>query len=402
MFKPLKDITVLDLTQVLAGPFGSYQLSFLGAKIIKIENPDEGDWARKGGDDEELSDNFMGTSFLVQNSNKRSMRLDLKNNTGKSIFKRLAIKADVIIENMTPGKFAKLGFSFDNLKKLNPKIILCSISAYGQNGDLGVRPAYDHIIQAASGIMSTTGTNISGPLKVGAPYIDYATGLNAAFAITAAISNLQKDETAQWLDVSMYDTSLMLMSSLVSTSINSDVILKPKGNEAWSGSPSSGCFEASCGNLLAIAANTESQFNMLCKTIFEKKENYTEKWMDINYRKKHQNILRNKIGLVIKTNTAEFWERKLNDNFVPASKVKAFKEVVLENHFKQRKNWIKSNLEKYEKSYMVPSLSFKVNNSKIDKITPPPELGQNTAEILEEFNFTKFEIKEFFNKKVAF
>ena len=402
MFKPLKDITVLDLTQVLAGPFGSYQLSFLGAKIIKIENPDQGDWARKGGDDKELSDNFMGTSFLVQNSNKRSMRLDLKNNTGKSIFKRLAIKADVIIENMTPGKFAKLGFSFDNLKKLNPKIILCSISAYGQNGDLGVRPAYDHIIQAASGIMSTTGTNISGPLKVGAPYIDYATGLNAAFAITAAISNLQKDETAQWLDVSMYDTSLMLMSSLVSSSINSDVILKPKGNEAWSGSPSSGCFEASCGNLLAIAANTESQFNMLCETLFDKKENYTEKWMDIDYRKKHQSTLRNKIGLVIKTNTAEYWESKLNDNFVPASKVKAFKEVVSENHFKQRKNWIQSYLKKYEKSYMVPSLSFKVNNSKIDKITPPPELGQDTSEILKEFNFTKFEIKEFFNKKVAF
>ena len=402
MFKPLKDITVLDLTQVLAGPFGSYQLSFLGAKIIKIENPDQGDWARKGGDDKELSDNLMGTSFLVQNSNKRSIRLDLKNNTGKSIFKRLAIKADVIIENMTPGKFAKLGFSFDNLKKLNPKIILCSISAYGQNGDLGVRPAYDHVIQAASGIMSTTGTNISGPLKVGAPYIDYATGLNAAFAITAAISNLQKNKTAQWLDVSMYDTSLMLMSSLVSTSINSDVILKPKGNEAWSGSPSSGCFEASCGNLLSIAANTESQFNMLCKTLFDKKETYNEKWMNINYRKKNQNTLRNKIGLVIKTNSAEFWERKLNDNFVPASKVKAFKEVVFENHFKQRKNWIKSYLEKYEKSYMVPSLSFKVNNSKIDKITPPPELGQNTAEILEEFNFTKFEIKEFFNKKVAF
>ena len=124
--------------------------------------------------------------------------------------------------------------------------------------------------------------------------------------------------------------------------------------------------------------------------------------MDINYRKKHQSTLRNKIGLVIKTNTAEYWESKLNDNFVPASKVKAFKEVVSENHFKQRKNWIKSDLQKYKKSYMVPSLSFKVNNSKIDKITPPPELGENTAEILEEFNFTKFEIKEFFNKKVAF
>ena len=402
MFKPLEDITVLDLTQVLAGPFGSYQLGLLGANIIKIENPEEGDWARKGGDDKDLSDNLMGTSFLVQNSNKRSIRLDLKSKTGKSIFKKLATKANVIIENMTPGKFAKLGFSFNNLKKLNPKIILCSISAYGQNGDLGVRPAYDHIIQAASGIMSTTGTDTSGPLKVGAPYIDYATGLNAAFAITAAISNLQKDVSAKWIDVSMYDTSLMLMSSLVSTSINSDLILQPKGNEAWSGSPSSGCFEASCGNILAIAANTESQFIRLCKTIFEKKQNYYEKWIDINYRKKHENSLKKEIGVAIKTKSAKTWEKKLNDNFVPASKVKAFKEVISEKHFKQRKNWIKSYLEKYDTNYMVPSLSFKVNNSNIVNILPPPELGQNTAEILEEFGFTKLEIKNFFNKKVAF
>ena len=124
--------------------------------------------------------------------------------------------------------------------------------------------------------------------------------------------------------------------------------------------------------------------------------------MDINYRKKHQNTLRNKIGLVIKTNTAEFWERKLNDNFVPASKVKAFKEVISEKHFKQRKNWIKSHLEKYDKTYMVPSLSFKVNNSNNVNILPPPELGQNTQEILEEFGFTKLEIKNFINKKVAF
>ena len=118
MFKPLKDITILDLTQVLAGPYGSYQLSLLGANVIKIENPNLGDWARIGGDDKELSDDLMGTSFIVQNGNKRSIRLDLKNKIGKSTFNEFVRQSDVVMENMTPGKFRKLGFSFDNLKKL--------------------------------------------------------------------------------------------------------------------------------------------------------------------------------------------------------------------------------------------------------------------------------------------
>ena len=133
MFKPLKDITILDLTQVLAGPFGSYQLSLLGANVIKIENPDLGDWARIGGDEKELSDKLMGTSFIVQNGNKRSIRLDLKSKIGKSTFNEFVRQSDVIMENMTPGKFKKLGFSFDNLKKINCNIILCSISAYGSS-----------------------------------------------------------------------------------------------------------------------------------------------------------------------------------------------------------------------------------------------------------------------------
>ena len=118
MFKPLKDITILDLTQVLAGPYGSYQLSLLGANVIKIENPNLGDWARTGGDDKELSDDLMGTSFIVQNGNKRSIRLDLKTKIGKSTFKEFVRQSDVVMENMTPGKLKKLGFSFDNLKFL--------------------------------------------------------------------------------------------------------------------------------------------------------------------------------------------------------------------------------------------------------------------------------------------
>lgn len=402
MFKPLKDIIVLDLTQVLAGPFGSYQLSLLGANVIKIENPDLGDWARNNGDEKELSDDLMGTSFIVQNGNKRSIRLDLKNKIGKSTFNELVRQADVIMENMTPGKFKKLGFSFNNLKKINPNIILCSISAYGQSGDLGNRSAYDHVVQAASGIMSTTGTEISGPLKVGAPYIDYATGLNAAFAVTAAIANLHKDRSAKWLDISMYDTSLFLMSSLVSTTLNSNIKLKPSGNEAWSGSPSSGCFEASCGGLLAIAANTQKQFESLCKTLFGKNMEENSKWLDFKYRSKNRGLLKKTIASVIKSNTADKWETNLNNNHVPAAKVKDFQQVVSEKHFAQRKNWINTKLKNSNKKYLVPSLSFKINENVIEDLPSPPEIGENTEEILSEFGFSRLEILDLYIKKIAY
>ena len=402
MFKPLKDITILDLTQVLAGPFGSYQLSLLGANVIKVENPDLGDWARIGGDEKELSDKLMGTSFIVQNGNKRSIRLDLKSKIGKSTFNEFVRQADVIMENMTPGKFKKLGFSFNNLKKINPSIILCSISAYGQSGDLGDRSAYDHVVQAASGIMSTTGTETSGPLKVGAPYIDYATGLNAAFAVTAAIANLHKDKSAKWLDISMYDTSLFLMSSLVSTTLNSNIKLKPNGNEAWSGSPSSGCFEASCGGLLAIAANTQKQFESLCETLFGKNIEENSKWLDLEYRSKNRGLLKKTIASVIKSNSADKWETNLNNNHVPAAKVKDFQQVVSEKHFTQRENWINTKLQNSDKKYLVPSLSFKINENRIEDLPSPPELGENTEEILNEFGFSKLEILDLYIKKIAY
>ena len=402
MFKPLKDITILDLTQVLAGPFGSYQLSLLGANVIKIENPDLGDWARIGGDEKELSDKLMGTSFIVQNGNKRSIRLDLKSKIGKSTFNEFVRQADVIMENMTPGKFKKLGFSFNNLKKINPSIILCSISAYGQSGDLGDRSAYDHVVQAASGIMSTTGTETSGPLKVGAPYIDYATGLNAAFAVTAAIANLHKDKSAKWLDISMYDTSLFLMSSLVSTTLNSNIKLKPNGNEAWSGSPSSGCFEASCGGLLAIAANTQKQFESLCETLFGKNMEESSKWLDLKYRSKNRGLLKKTIASVIKSNTADKWEINLNNNHVPAAKVKDFQQVVSEKHFTQRENWINTKLQNSDKKYLVPSLSFKINENRIEDLPSPPEIGENTEEILREFGFSRLEILDLYIKKIAY
>ena len=166
MFQPLKGIKVIDLTTVLAGPYCTYQSGLLGAEIIKIENISTGDWTRLGGKTEELNDKSMGSTFLVQNANKKSIQIDLKTEKGKEIALKLIASADVFVENMRPGKAKKIGLDYKDLLLINSKIVYCSISAFGQDGPLSKRGAYDHIVQGMSGIMTTTGTKESGPKKL--------------------------------------------------------------------------------------------------------------------------------------------------------------------------------------------------------------------------------------------
>ena len=277
MFKPLKGIKVLDLTSVLAGPYSTYQLALLGAEVIKIENLSGGDWTRVGGKDKDLVKNSMGTSFLIQNSDKKSIQLDLKSDKGKEIALSLIKSVDVFVENMRPGKAEKIGLGWDKVSSLNNKIVYCSISAFGQDGPFAKRGAYDHVVQGMTGIMSTTGTKESGPTKVGAPYIDYATGLNAAFAITAALHETKQNNKPIRLDVSMMDTSLLLMANMVTEHLNSGWIPTPMGNEAQSGSPSSGMYKTKTVPIL-LAANNDIQFFNLCDALNSIQEFDKEKW----------------------------------------------------------------------------------------------------------------------------
>jgi len=156
-FAPLQGYRVIDLTQVLAGPFCSYQLGLLGAEVIKIEPVDNGDWARLGGSDLELESIGMATSFLTQNAGKQSLAVDLKHPSGLDIVKSLVRSADVFIENFRPGTAKRLGLGANEIMAMKPDIIYASISAFGQDGPMGDRPAYDHVIQAVSGIMMLTG-----------------------------------------------------------------------------------------------------------------------------------------------------------------------------------------------------------------------------------------------------
>ena len=212
----LERVRVLDLTNVLAGPFCCYQLAQLGADVIKVEVPGSGDLARQLGADAELNQKLMGASFLAQNAGKRSITINLKNPDGKEVFRRLVGTADVVVENFRPGVMDRLDLGYQELKKLKSNLIYCAISGFGQNGPLKDNPAYDQIIQGLSGVMSITGDKNSAPLRAGFPVADTIGGLTAAFAIAAALFRRERSSEGEFIDVSMLESTLVTMGWAVS------------------------------------------------------------------------------------------------------------------------------------------------------------------------------------------
>ena len=383
MFQPLIGKTVIDLTQVLAGPYATYQLALLGADVLKIEDPNGGDWTREGKAPDSLENQNMGTAYLTQNANKKSITLNLKSRRDIEKLKKLVEDADVFVENFRPGTAARLGLSYDNIKKIRPNIVYCSISGFGQDGPISNRPAYDHIVQGMCGIMRLTGTNETEPNKVGAPYVDYATGLNGAFAIVSALHEVNRTGKSVKLDVAMLDTSLLLMSSLVTDHLNTGWIPTPSGNEAWSQSASSGAFETQ-SDLLMIAANNERQFERFCTAINRGDLLKDKRFQHSKDRKNNKDELRHIVEQIIKTKTAEYWEEKFNEEGVPATKVRKLDEVLSEQQVEKRGITHKLRIPGTRNSLHVPTLGFKVDDEIIAPKEPPPRLGQDNDHVIEE------------------
>src|SRR6185436_4665847 len=207
---------VLDMTNVLAGPFCCYQLALLGAEVIKVETPGTGDLARQLGADPELNRRGMGASFLAQNAGKRSITLNLKHVKARETFTRLVKTSDVMVENFRPGVMDRLELGYERLKDIKPNLIYCAISGFGQDGPLRLNPAYDQIIQGLSGVMSVTGDAQSAPLRVGYPVADTMGGITAAYAISAALFRRERTGEGEFIDVSMLESTLVAMGWVVS------------------------------------------------------------------------------------------------------------------------------------------------------------------------------------------
>lgn len=386
--RPLAGVRVLECASVIAGPYSAYVLALLGAEVIKIERPGQGDWMRAQGGDAELAAAGMGAAFLSCNAGKRSVTLNLKDPQGMRIARELAGRSDVFIENWRPGTAERLGLGFDAIRAANPRIVYCSISGFGQDGPMAPRAAYDHIIQAVSGIMSVTGTPDTAPSRTGPPLVDYLTGLWAAVAIMAALRERDRTGQAQRADVGMLDCAVAAMGSIVSAHVNGGIAAGPIGNAAASGAPSSGLFPTRT-SMLTLVANTEDQFVKLCRTLGRPDLVTDDRFREPETRKRNQDALRAIIGACLMQRPAIDWEHDLAAVGVPAGAVRTVPELLAEPQVAARGMFRQIALPGDQRTAWLPAAGFNLDGCKIGPQDGPPALGADNDTVLESLGYDR-------------
>ncbi|WP_029047987.1 CaiB/BaiF CoA-transferase family protein [Cupriavidus sp. amp6] len=392
MQKPLRNTRVLDLTNVLAGPFCCHQLAHMGAEVIKVETPGTGDLARQLGADAELNQRLMGVSFLAQNPGKQSITINLKHAHGKEIFRKLVRSADVVVENFRPGVMDRLGLGYETLKQDNPRLIYCAISGFGQDGPLAELPAYDQIIQGMSGVMSITGNPQTAPYRVGYPVSDTIGGLTAAFAVAASLADHQRTE-GYFIDVSMLEATLATMGWVVSNHLIAGRAPVPMGNENMTASPS-GTFRTGDG-LLNIAANKQEQFEAVCRVVGKPELATDERFAQRQARLANRAALTAALEAELASKAATEWWPLLNEAGVPAGPVLSVPDTLAHPQVRDRGMIGEfADAPGVGRDIRVVRTGFKLNREAPAVDTPPPELGQHTRAILGSLGYSDADIDQ--------
>lgn len=390
MSQPLRGVRVLDLTNVLAGPFCCHQLAHMGADVIKVETPGTGDLARQLGADPELNRRMMGVSFLAQNPGKRSITINFKSARGKDVFRNLVRTSPVVVENFRPGVMDRLGLGYKALLAENPTLIYCAISGFGQDGPLRDLPAYDQIIQGMSGVMSITGSPETAPLRVGYPVADTIGGITAAFAVAAALADRNRTE-GSFIDVSMLEASMATMGWAVSNHLIAGRDPAPMGNDNVTASPS-GAFRTGHG-LLNIAANKQEQFEAVCRVIEREDLIGDPRFAERQARLENRVELKQLLEGELQTRGADEWWRLLNEAGVPAGPVYSVPQAL--RHPQVRDRGLVAAFENVPgvgRDIRVLRTGVKVDGTAPAVDTPPPMLGQHTDAILAELGYTQADI----------
>lgn len=377
-------LRVIDLTHVIAGPFCTYQLAVMGADVIKIESPQAPDMVREDGPLAEEVARGMGSVFTAQNANKRSIALDLKSPEGRDIAITLIRDADVLVENYRSGALAELGLGYQGIRKINPDIIYCSLTGFGQTGPKAQHTAYDNVIQAFSGLMASTGDEHTAPMKVGPPVLDYGTGAQAAFAIAAALFQRSQTGEGQYIDIAMLDSALMLMSANITHYHAAGKPAALTGNNSAS-KPGYACYSTAKG-LLMIGAYTSKQHAAMWRVLGSERRAQAAESASLAEIGAQMDEDIQAISAVLETKSADEWEALMNQAKVPAARVRTVDETLAHEQVLSR-SVIQAQADAGA-SGPLPVASFRYNHHGPQVNTPPPLHGQHTREILSSLGFS--------------
>jgi len=385
--QPLEDINILDLTRVLAGPTSTQILGDLGANIIKIERPLSGDDSRNLGPpylDKNLKKPMESSYFLSVNRNKNSVELDFTKKEGQELAKKLIKKCDVLVENFRAGNLKQYGLDYKSIKKINPEIIYCSITGFGQNGPYSKRGGYDYLVQAMGGIMSITGEKKGNPTKIGVGVSDIITGLYSTIGILSALRFKEVTGKGQHLDISLMDSQVSWLSYVAQNYLISGEIPKRIGNDHPSIVPYQ-TVKAKDG-LMVLAIANDRQFKEFCE--YAKISNLINdpKFKTNSSRVKNRCDLNKIINKIIKKKTIKQWVEGLVKVNVPCGPINNIQQVFEDKQVKSRKMVIsmKHSKSKNKKKKLIAN-PINFSESKIQYKKPPPKLGQDTISVLKKF-----------------
>ncbi len=376
--KILEGIKVLDLTNVLSGPFTTLHLALLGAEVLKVENPKDGDLARKLGIVPSLNKQLMGTSFLAQNCNKQSITLNTKSPEGKELFKRLVQDADIVVENFRPGVMDRLGIGYKVLAELNPRLIYCAISGFGQTGPDALKPAYDQIIQGLSGEMAVNGDERLSPLRTGFPVCDTVGGLNAAFAVMAALFHRERTGQGQCIDVALLDSIMPLMGWVAANLLIGGEQPTLMGNDNFTAAPS-GTFRTQDGHI-NIAANKQEQWEAVCDVLAVPELKTDPRFQERDTRKQNRRELTPLLEARLTQKPTGFWVRELNAKDVPSGEILSLEAALRQPQAEHRQVLQKVPVAGFG-DIEVFGLTARFEKTPGAVETPPPTLGEHNQQV---------------------
>jgi CoA:oxalate CoA-transferase len=385
--RPLEGMRVADFSHVMAGPFASHLLHLLGAEVIKVEAPGAGDAMRNYGADR--SYDGMAPAFIGVNAGKKSIVLDLKRPAAQEAARRLIASSDVLLENFRPGVMARLGFDYAAARLIQPRIVYCSISGYGQNGPRRDWPAIDNIVQATSGMMSLGGVAGDAPMRVGFPVVDTLTGQTAAFAIVAALLRRERQGLGEYIDVAMFDASIAFMTSAVVPYLVTGLPPQRTGNVGYSGQPTAAIFATKDGRQISLGVVQQAQFATLAKLLEREHWLADARFATMESRRKHPGAMRDELEAVFIQQDAQVWEARLSAAGIPCGMVRNVAEAVSLPNLEERHLKLPVHVSGLPNSpdVHIVNAGFLYGSEQPAAPSPPPRHGEHSEEVLAALGF---------------